>query len=222
MSILYIVPTPIGNLQDITLRALTTLQNVDCIACEDTRHTQKLLNHFNISKSLISYHAHSKLQKVDEIMQKLQNGQNIALVSDAGTPGISDPGQKLIAEALLRHIDVIPLPGASALTTALSAASCDTHHFLFLGFLPHKKGRQTLFQKIKESDTTVVFYESPHRILKTLQSLCEVLSPERHVVLARELTKIHEEFLRGSAQTILETLSKREKILGEFVVIISK
>ena len=174
MSKFYVVATPIGNMEDITLRAIETLKEVDLILCEDTRETKKILQKYNINKLTLSYHSRSKLSKLDKIFELLEEGKNLALVSDAGTPTISDPGTMLISKIknnLRDSVDVIPIPGASAVIAALSASGLPTHEFTFLGFLPHKKGRETLFKEIVESKRTMVFYESPHRILKTLKSL---------------------------------------------------
>lgn len=224
MSKFYVVATPIGNLEDITLRAIRILKEVDLILCEDTRTTQKLLNKYEIKKPTMSYHAQSKLAKTDKIFDLLKEGKDLALVSDAGTPTISDPGAMLIAkikEELKDEVQVIPIPGASAVITALSAAGFPTHEFTFLGFLPHKKGRETLFKEIAGSDRTMVFYESPHRILKTLESLIK-FCPEKKVCIARELTKIYEEFKTGSPVELLEYLTKNpDKIRGEFTVLVS-
>ncbi len=233
MSKFYVVATPIGNLGDITLRALETLKGVDLILCEDTRETKKILNKYSINTLTLSYHSHSKLAKTDKIFELLEEGKNLALVSDAGTPGISDPGAMLISQIkvyfshqpdkviLAGGVDVIPIPGATALIAALSASGLPTHEFTFLGFLPHKKGRETLFKEITEAKRTVVFYESPHRILKTLGSLAK-FCPNKKVCLARELTKIYEEFKTGSPLEVLEYLKKNpEKQRGEFTVIVS-
>lgn len=220
MGTLYVVGTPIGNLEDITLRAVRILKEVDFIICEDTRWTQKLLNYYSIKKPLTSYHQHSKIKQVDQIIGKLKNTQ-AALVSDAGTPGISDPGNKLVKEALTQGIKVEVVPGPSALIVLLSISGLPTDKFEFLGFIPHKKGRVKLFQKIKEADHLVVFYESPHRILKTLQSLAELLD-NRPVVVGRELTKIFEEVIRGNAQQVLKYFEENpDKVKGEFTVIVN-
>ena len=224
MTKFYVVATPIGNLEDMTFRAIETLKSVDLILCEDTRVTQKLLNKYEIKKPTMSYHAQSKLAKTDKIFELLESGKNLALVSDAGTPTISDPGAMLIAKIKEKfdkeEVQVIPIPGASALITALSASGLPTHEFTFLGFLPHKKGRETLFKEIASSERTVVFYESPHRILKTLESLIK-FCPEKKVCIARELTKIYEEFKTGSAQELLEFLTKNAgKVRGEFTVLV--
>jgi 16S rRNA (cytidine1402-2'-O)-methyltransferase len=232
MSKFYVIATPIGNLGDITLRAIETLQNVDLILCEDTRVTKKLLDKYNINKPTMSYHAQSKLAKTDKIFELLEEGKNLALVSDAGTPGISDPGALLVSQ-IKEHflppisgegrgeVNVIPIPGASAVVAALSASGLPTHEFTFLGFLPHKKGRETLFKEISVSKRTMVFYESPHRILKTLESL-QKFCPDKKVCLARELTKIYEEFKTGSPTELLEYLNKNPvKQKGEFTVIVA-
>lgn len=217
MGNLYTIATPIGNLDDITFRAINTLKEVDVIACEDTRHTLKLLNHYEINKPLVSYHQHSKVSKIDHLIEDLKSGKNIAIVTDAGTPGISDPGQVLISKAVEEGIKVIPIPGPSAVITALSAAGVPTDSFVFLGFLPHKKGRKTLIESLKEEKRTIVFYESPHRIEKLLGELKEVLG-NRQIVVARELTKMFEEILKG---TVEEVQGRLKTIKGEFVVIIS-
>ena len=225
MSKFYVVATPIGNMRDMTFRAVETLKNVDLILCEDTRMTQKLLNKYEIKKPTMSYHAQSKLAKTDKIFEFLKEGKDLALVSDAGTPTISDPGAMLIAkikEELQDEVQVIPIPGASAVIAALSAAGFPTHEFTFLGFLPHKKGRETLFKEITGSDRTMVFYESPHRILKTLESLNK-FCPEKKVCIARELTKIYEEFKTGLPAELLEYLTKNpSKVRGEFTVLVSR
>jgi 16S rRNA (cytidine1402-2'-O)-methyltransferase len=224
MPTLYIVATPIGNLEDITLRALRILREVDAVLCEDTRVTTKLMQKYDIDKSLISYHAHSDLLKTEKIFDMLKQGKNLALVSDAGTPCISDPGALLVSKVRERFGDKVriePIPGACALITALSAVGMPVSDFLFLGFLPHKKGRNKLFQEIKDSKRTVVFYESPHRIIKTLDSLHCALSDSKRIVVARELTKIYEEFILGTAKEILEHLENNIKQnRGEFTVII--
>ncbi len=216
---------PIGNLGDITLRAIETLKSVDLILCEDTRETKKILDKYNISKPTMSYHAQSKLAKVDKIFELLEEGKDLALVSDAGTPGISDPGAMLVSKIKDYHfshgVNVIPIPGASAVIAALSASGLPTHEFTFLGFLPHKKGRETLFKEIANSERTMVFYESPHRILKTLESLIK-FCPDKKVCIARELTKIYEEFKTGSPKDILDYLVQNPvKQKGEFTVLIS-
>ena len=224
MSKLFIIATPIGNMGDITLRAIETLKNVDLILCEDTRVTKKLLDKYNINKPTMSYHAQSKLAKTDKIFDLLKEGKNLALVSDAGTPGISDPGAMLVSlikQHLSDSVDVIPIPGASAVITALSASGLPTHEFTFLGFLPHKKGRETLFKEIAEAKRTMVFYESPHRILKTLESLIK-FCPNKNVCVARELTKIYEEFKISTPAEVLEYFQQNEvKQKGEFTVIVA-
>src|SRR5258708_5049632 len=225
MSKLYIVATPIGNLGDITFRAIETLKNVDVILCEDTRETKKILNKYGINKPTLSYHAQSKLSKTDKIFELLKEGKNLALVSDAGTPGISDPGYQLISKIKENFkydkVQIVPIPGPTALIAALSASGLPTHEFTFLGFLPHKKGRETLFREIADSKRTMVFYESTHRILKTLESLIK-FCPNKKVCIARELTKIYEEFKTGTFTEILEYLTKnKEKQRGEFTVLVS-
>ena len=224
MAKFFVVATPIGNMGDITFRAIETLKNVDLILCEDTRETKKILNKYNIEKPTMSYHAQSKLAKTDKIFELLNEGKDLALVSDAGTPGISDPGTMLVSKIkdnFGNEVEVIPIPGATALITALSACGLPTHEFTFLGFLPHKKGRETLFKEIAQAKRTIIFYESPHRILKTLESLVK-FCPDKKVCIARELTKIYEEFKTGSPAKILEYFNKnKDKQRGEFTVIIS-
>lgn len=225
MATLYIVATPIGNLRDITLRALEVMKSVDSILCEDTRVTKKILNHYEIKKSTISYHTHSKITKIDKIIDILKEGRDLALVSDAGTPTIQDPGAKLVSiiKEKLPNTKVLVIPGASAITAALSVSGVFVSEFIFLGFLPHKKGREKVFKEIEESSRTVIFYESPHRIIKTLESLSSKLSKYRRVVIARELTKIYEETTSGSPMETLRFFKKNpDKIRGEFVVIISR
>ncbi len=223
MSKFFVVATPIGNMGDITLRAIETLKGVDLILCEDTRVTRNLLNKYDITTKTMSYHAQSKLSKTEIILELLLEGKNLALVSDAGTPGISDPGAMLVSEIkkIGDSVQVIPIPGPSAVVAALSASGLPTHEFTFLGFLPHKKGRETLFKEIAASERTMVFYESPHRILKTLESLVK-FCPDKKVCIARELTKIYEEFKTGTPAEILEYLEKnKEKVRGEFTVIVA-
>jgi len=224
MPKIYIIATPIGNLEDITYRGIRILTEVSIILCEDTRVTKRLLKKYDINTPTLSYHAHSGIAKVEKIFKLLEDGRNIALVSDAGTPTISDPGVLLlqqIREEFGDKVDIIPIPGASALTTALSASGISSAQFTFLGFLPHKKGRETLFQEIGNSKRTVVFYESPHRIEKTLNSLLKVLDKNRQVVVARELTKIHEEFVRGNIKKVCDHFKKKpETVRGEFVVVV--
>lgn len=225
MSKFYIVATPIGNMGDITLRAIETLKSVDLILCEDTRETKKILYKYDINKPTVSYHAQSNLAKTDRIFELLEEGKSLALVSDAGTPGISDPGALLVSKIKEKFdekdVQVIPIPGVTALITALSGSGLPTHEFTFLGFLPHKKGRETLFKEIRDAKRTMVFYESPHRILKTLESLAK-FCPDKKVCVARELTKIYEEFKTGSPAEILEYFNKNlDKQRGEFTVIVA-
>lgn len=214
-SKLYIVSTPIGNLGDITLRALETLKSVDLIACEDTRHTLNLLNHFEIKKPLISYHQHSKAPKVDKIIDELLSGKEVAVVTDAGTPGISDPGEILIKAAIENGIEVIPIPGVSAAITALSISGLNTDEFVFVGFLPHKKGRQTKLKEIALEKRTIILYESPYRIKKLLGELLEFVG-DREVAVCRELTKKFEEITRGKISEVSDKIKEK----GEFVVIL--
>jgi len=220
---LYLVATPIGNLEDITLRALHVLKECDLIACEDSRHTQKLLNHYAIITSTISYHEHNEVERAQELALKLEQGARIALVTDAGTPGISDPGYRLIALAIQHGVAVVPVPGPAAFVAALVASGLPTDSICFLGFLPAKSGqrRQTL-KDIQDSPRTQVFYEAPHRVKEALEDIVAVLGESRPVVLAREVTKVHEEFLRGRAQDVLRALLERDEIRGEITLVIGK
>ncbi len=217
---LYIVSTPIWNLEDITFRAVRILNEVDWVACEDTRTSATLLNHYNIKKPLISFHSHSWVMKIDKIIEQLKDWKNIALISDAGTPGISDPGYALIKEALENDIEVVPIPWVTACITALSASWMPSNHFLYLWFLPIKKWRQTMLKKLQNKEETVVIYESVHRIVKTLEDFIEYFWEETQIVVARELTKKFEEFKRGSIKEIYEYFSKnKDKVKWEFVII---
>ncbi len=219
---LYLVATPIGNLEDITLRALNVLrETVNAVACEDTRQTSKLLEHFQIRKPLISYHEHNEASRAAEIVERLQRGESIALVTDAGTPLISDPGYRVVVAAIDAGFPVVPLPGASAALTALAASGLPVDQFRFIGFLPHKThARHLLFEDLKTRPETTIAYESPHRIIESLKDFTAVL-PQRKIVLARELTKIHEEFLRGTAAEICEKLAARESVKGEITLVIN-
>ncbi len=220
---LYLVATPIGNLEDITLRALRVLKEVDVIACEDTRQTQKLLNHYAITTRTTSYHEHNEMTRSAELVKQMQEGASVALVTDAGMPGISDPGYRLIALAIRHHVPVVPVPGASAFLAALVASGLPTDSFRFSGFLPAKRGeRRAALEAIKDSPRTQVFYEAPHRIVETLTDVVEVLGESRHVVVAREVTKLHEEFLRGRAVEVLELLKARNAVKGEITLLIGK
>jgi len=237
MSTFSVTGTPIGNLEDITLRALRTLMNTDLILCEDTRVTKRLLDKHGIKKPTLSYHAYSKITRVDKIIELLKQGKNITLVSDAGTPGISDPGSELVRrirqeltnEIKSGEIKIEAIPGPSALASALSISGVPCADFTFLGFLPHKKGRETLFREITTSDRTMVFYESPHRIMKSLESLEEHLNnvtdtmPSRKITVCRELTKIFEEVVQGTPKEVKNYFEEHlDKVRGEFVVIVSK
>jgi 16S rRNA (cytidine1402-2'-O)-methyltransferase len=220
---LYLVATPIGNLEDITLRALRVLKEVDLIACEDTRQTLKLLSHYCIKTRTVSYHEHNEMTKAAELVVDLEGGAKIALVTDAGMPGISDPGFRLIALAIRHHVPVVPIPGASAFLAALVASGLPTDSFRFSGFLPAKAGqRRKLLESVKDSPRTQVFYEAPHRLLETLADVVELLGNDRHVVVAREVTKIHEEFLRGRAKEVLDQLKARGEVKGEITLLIAK
>lgn len=222
-GILYIVPTPIGNLEDITLRAIRILKEVDMVLCENTSVTQKLFKAYDISTPTTVFYANTGIKNIEKIMTALEEGKSLALVSDAGTPTISDPGVLLIQRIYkeLPEVKVVALPGASALTTALSLSALSSTHFTFYGFLPHKKGRETLFTTIATSETVSVFYESVHRIEKTLESLSKILDDKRQVVVLRELTKIHEEVVRGDITSVINHYKyNKDRIRGEFVVII--
>src|SRR6266478_3230052 len=222
-SALYLVATPIGNLEDITLRALRVLKEVDVIACEDTRQTQKLLSHYSIQTRMVSYHEHNEMTKAAELVVDLESGAKIALVTDAGMPGISDPGFRLIALAIRHHVPVVPVPGASAFLAALVASGLPTDSFRFSGFLPAKSGqRRQMLESVKDSPRTQLFYEAPHRVKEAVEDVVEILGGDRHVVTAREVTKIHEEFLRGRASEVLEVLNAREDIKGEITLLIGK
>ncbi len=221
-GILYLVATPIGNLEDITLRALRVLKEADLIACEDTRQTRKLLDHYGIAKPAVSYHEHNEQERARELGAKLAAGANIALVSDAGMPLVSDPGYRLVQEAIAAGAKVEPLPGASALVTALAASGLPTNAFHFGGFLPAKEGqRRRALEALRDEDATLIFYEAPHRIVETLQVVEETLGP-RPVVVARELTKMHEEFLRGTPDEVRSALAARASVKGEITLLIGR
>ncbi len=221
-GILYIVATPIGNLEDITFRAVRVLREVDRIACEDTRQTRKLLDHYGISKPTVSYHEHNEQARSEDLVRALEAGENIAMVSDAGTPLIADPGFRVVREARERGIRVVPIPGPSAVITALSAAGLPTDSFAFLGFLPPKSGqRRKALEEARALGMTVVFYETPHRIEDALADMADVLG-DAPIVLGRELTKIHEEFLAGTATALRTALETRPAVKGEFTVLLGK
>jgi 16S rRNA (cytidine1402-2'-O)-methyltransferase len=219
---LYLVATPIGNLEDITLRALRVLRNVDRIACEDTRQTQKLLNHFEIRTPTVSYHMHNEGPRTEELTAELKQGARIAVVSDAGTPGIADPGGQIASAAIAAGIPVFPVPGANAAISGLIASGLATDQFTFHGFLPAKAGqRKTALEELVRGDVTHIFYEAPHRILDTLADIEAVFGASQHVVVARELTKLHEEFLRGAVGELRSQLAARASVRGEIVVMLA-
>lgn len=226
---LYLVATPIGNLGDITLRALDVLRGADRIACEDTRQTQKLLNHFQIEKKTVSYHEHNERERATELIQNIKAGEAVALVSDAGTPAVSDPGRWLVREAIAAGVPVFPIPGANAAISALIASGLPTDDFRFLGFLPEKAGaRRTYLEELaasaqadpRSTPRTLIFYEAPHRILETLSDIEELWGSLLHAVLARELTKMHEEFLRGTVAKVRAELASRDRIRGEITLLV--
>src|SRR5215471_5600352 len=210
-GVLYIVATPIGNLEDMTYRAVRILKEADLIACEDTRQTRKLLDHYGIEKPMLSYHEHNELERAQELIARLAGGATIAQVSDAGMPGISDPGYRVVKLATERGIPVVPVPGASALVAALAASGLPTDAFEFRGFLPAKAGqRRTALEQIRPLQHTIVLYEAPHRLVETMEDIVQILGGRRPVVIARELTKLHEEFIRGTAAEVLERVRNRE------------
>src|SRR6266567_4032042 len=218
---LYLVGTPIGNLADMTLRAIRVLKQADLIACEDTRQTQKLLHHYGIETRLVSYHEHNEASRAAQLVRDLEKGLRIAVVSDAGMPGISDPGFRLVSLAIELGAPVVPIPGPTAFVSALVASGLPVEPLTFRGFLPPKIGaRRRELERIRDSPQTEIFYEAPHRIRETLEDLVAVLGPGRRVVIARELTKIHEEFLRGSAAEVLAILNNRSEVKGEIVLLI--
>jgi 16S rRNA (cytidine1402-2'-O)-methyltransferase len=219
---LYVVATPIGNLEDITYRAVRVLREADLIACEDTRHTAKLLQHYGIDKPTVSYHEHNEAARAEELVAKLEQGVHIAQVSDAGMPGISDPGYRVIRLAIERGVQVVPVPGPSALIAGLAASGLPTDSFQFLGFVPSKSGqRRTMLESLRQAPHTTIFYEAPHRIAATMHDIVEILGPAQPVVLARELTKIHEEFIRGEAAEVLARTHAKE-LKGEITLLIGK
>jgi 16S rRNA (cytidine1402-2'-O)-methyltransferase len=221
-GVLYVVGTPIGNLEDITYRAVRVLREAELIACEDTRHTRKLLDHYGIEGKLVSYHEHNEAERAQELVQKLLGGVTVAQVSDAGMPGISDPGYRLIKLAIDRAVPVVPVPGPSAVVAALAASGLATDAFEFRGFLPAKSGqRRTLLESLRSADHTVIFYEAPHRIHEAVEDIVAVLGPERPMVIARELTKLHEEFLRGTAGELGDQIRDRD-LRGEITILIGK
>ena len=217
---LYLVATPIGNLEDITFRAIRVLKEVDVIAAEDTRHTLKLLNYYEISKPLISYHRHNEDVKSDVLINKLLAGENIAIVTDAGTPGISDPGEEIVKVAIQNKIEIVPIPGACALINALISSGLNTKEFTFIGFLPlNKKNRKERLERIKKEDKTIILYEAPHKLLKTLEDILEDVG-DINCVIAKELTKIHEEFIRDNISNIIMNLKDMDIIKGEYIILL--
>lgn len=220
---LYIVGTPIGNLEDLSLRALRILKEVDVIACEDTRQTQKLLTHYAVSTRTISYHEHNEVARSAELVGQMQQGMSVALVTDAGMPGVSDPGYRLISRAIENGLPIVPVPGPSAFLAALVASGVPADSFCFRGFLPAKQGeRRTVLEEVRSSSATVMFYEAPHRIVAALQDVIDIIGGTRPIVVARELTKRHEEFLRGTAVEVFENLRGRDSVKGEITLLIAK
>ena len=217
---LYLVATPIGNLEDITFRAIKVLKDVDIIAAEDTRHTLKLLNYYEISKPLISYHRHNEDTKSEVLIDKLLEEKNIAIVTDAGTPGISDPGEEIVKEAIKNNIEIVPIPGACALINALIPSGLNTKKFAFYGFLPlNKKNRKNVIERIKKEDKTIILYEAPHKLLKTLEEILKNIG-DINCVVAKEITKIHEEFVRKNVSKILEEFQRKDTVKGEYIILL--
>lgn len=221
---LYVVATPIGNLEDITLRALRVLKEAGIIACEDTRQTQKLLNHFDIHTKTLSYHDHNEQQRAAELIVRLEDGESVALVTDAGTPGISDPGYRIVQLAIRHKIPVVPIPGASAIVSALVASGLGTDDFRFCGFLSPKRGqRRTQLESLQDAPCTLIFYEAPHRLAETMEDVVDIMGVGRKVVVARELTKMHEEVLRGPAQEVFDQIRTRDGgVKGEVTLLIAR
>ncbi len=217
---LFIVPTPIGNLEDITLRALKVLQSVDFILCEDTRTTRNLLKRFEIDKRCMAYHIFNEHEQKEHYIQLIKAASSVALVSDAGTPGISDPGFLIVREAIAQNIEVVCLPGATAFVPALLQSGLPCSSFYFYGFLPHKKGKEALLKRVAQMEETVIFYESPHRLLKSLEKMVEIIGPDRKIAVSKELTKIYDFTFRGTVAEALEFFSQQE-VKGEFVMVIA-
>lgn len=219
---LYVVATPIGNLADVTFRGVDTLLHVDLIACEDTRVTKKLLDHYDISTRVVTYHQHTNDAQSQRIIDELISGKNVAIVTDAGTPGVSDPGNKLVAAAIENDVIVLPIPGASAVSAIISVAGVDMQKYIFMAYPPHKKGRQTFFTRVAESGVPVVYYDSVHRVIKNLNLLQELL-PDAQIICGRELTKMHEEVVRGAINEVIAYFDNNpDKVRGEFVIIVYK
>lgn len=220
-SALFLVPTPIGNLEDITLRALKIISNADILACEDTRRTGLLLKHYSIhANKLESYHEHNEKEKSDFLTDEIKKGKSIAIITDAGTPGISDPAYRIVQKAIEKKIEIIPLPGPTAFVPALVASGLPVNEFRFFGFPPQKKGRKSFIESLASVDCTMILYESPYRIPRLLLQLSEVLEKDRKICIAREISKLHEEFIRGDIQTLLDLMNQKNKVKGEFVVVI--
>jgi 16S rRNA (cytidine1402-2'-O)-methyltransferase len=219
---LYLVATPLGNLEDITLRGLRVLRSADVIACEDTRHTQKLLNHFDIHTKTTSYHEHNESERAQELVAEITAGKSVALVSDAGTPGINDPGYRIVQSAIEAGVTIVPVPGAVAAITALIASGLPTDSFYFGGFLPARAGeRRSVLESIAARRETIVLYEAPHRLIDSVRDIRDVLGADRRVCIARELTKMHEEFMRGTVTDVLQTLEQRAEVKGEITLVIA-
>ena len=220
---LYIVATPIGNLADITFRAVEVLKFADVIACEDTRHSRKLLDHYGVATATVSYHEHNEAERAAELAERLKGGERVALVSDAGTPAISDPGYRIVRAAVEAGVRVFPIPGPVAFAAALAASGLPTDQFSFRGFLPARRGeRRTVLESLIDSEATEIFYEAPHRLIESIEDVVAMMGAARPVVIARELTKVHEEFVRGSAAEVLERLRNQPSIKGEIVILIGK
>ncbi|MBU1119341.1 16S rRNA (cytidine(1402)-2'-O)-methyltransferase [Patescibacteria group bacterium] len=221
MATLYVVATPIGNLSDITFRAVETLKIVDFVLAEDTRHSAKIFSRYDIQTKLVPFHSHTSEGRLKKIVEEVKNAESVALVSDAGTPLVSDPGVLFVSALIKEGIDVVPIPGPSAVISALSVSGFPSHQFTFYGFIPHKKKRVTILREIAASPKTAIFYESPHRILKTLAQLVDYCEETRQVVIGREMTKKFEEYLRGTVHDVSEELAKRDKVKGEITVVLS-
>jgi len=219
---LFVIATPIGNLEDITLRAINTLKDVDVIFAENPNHSRRLLQHYDINKKMVQYNEHNEKRMMEYALRLAEGGSDIGLISDAGTPTIQDPGYRLIETFLKNDLEIIPIPGVSAAITALSASGLPTDKFLFIGFLPKGPVKKRKFLKNYDTDTTLIIYESPNRVIKTLEAVCDALGEDREIVVARELTKIYEQFIRGKAKEVLDEFKSKDSIKGEFVILIKK